>query len=388
MNIHEYQAKNIIKKYGIKIPDSVLITDKEDINSAVDGFDATAYVVKAQIHAGSRAKDGGVKIAYTKDIAKKIAHEMFGMRLVTTQTDDLGQKVNIIYIESAIDIQKEYYLSIVFDRNISRIVIIASSAGGANIEQISRNNPNKIIKTIIDPAIGLQDFNCRNITLMLALRGEVAKQMEKIIKSLYHIFVLYDATLIEINPIVLSRSNQLIALDAKMSFDDNALFRHRNILNLRDVDEEDELEAIASDIGISYIKMDGNIGCMVNGAGLAMATLDIIHLHGGSPANFLDVGGDAGQKKVEDALSILLSNKSVTILLINIFGGITRCDVVANSIISASKKMEIKIPMVIRLAGTNAEIAKDILNNSGLSIISAVDLADAASKVVLAQHDI
>jgi succinyl-CoA synthetase beta subunit len=381
MNIHEYQAKNIIKEYGINIPAGVLISNKEDIDNIINNFDSTVYVIKAQIHAGDRAKSGGVKIAYTKDTAKKIANEMLGINLITKQTNQFGQKVNKLYLESFVETQKQYYLSILFDRNLEKITIMAFQQN-YNEESLSKLDHNKLIKVVIDPMTGLQDFHCRNISLMLSLNHETAKQMNQLIESLYKIFITYEATLIELSPLVLSKYNKLVALDAKMIFDDNALFRHKNIRLLRDISEEDEQEAIASNMAISYVKMDGNIGCIVNGSGLAMATIDLVHMLGGNPANFLDIGGQPGNDKIKNALQILLLNKAIKVILINIFGGMMRCDHIANNIITVSKAMEIKIPIILRLEGTNSDMAKNILANSNLAIIVASDLKDAVKQAI------
>jgi succinyl-CoA synthetase beta subunit len=382
MNIHEYQAKEILRKYGVPTSTGVVITKTQDINAAIDGLDTKIYVVKAQIHAGGRGKAGGVKVVKSKEEAKKVAHDMFGMTLVTHQTGPLGQKVNRLYIESGCDILKEYYFSIVFDRSSSRIAFIASSEGGVDIEEVAEKNPEKIVKFFIDPATGLQAFHTQGIAYELGFKDDQVKQMKKIVQATYNAFIETDAAQIEINPLIVTTDGNLLALDAKITFDDNALFKHPNILSMRDNDEEDPLETRASNAGLSYVKMDGNIGCMVNGAGLAMATMDIIKLYGATPANFLDVGGGADRERVKEAFKIILSDKAVEGILVNIFGGIMRCDIIAEGIIAAAKDIGIKVPLVVRLAGTNVEKGEEILSSSGLEIISAYDLADAASKIV------
>lgn len=382
MNIHEYQAKEILRKYGVPTSTGVVITKTQDINAAIDSLNAEVYVVKAQIHAGGRGKAGGVKVVKSKEEAKKVAHDMFGINLVTHQTGPEGQKVNRLYIESGKNIFKEYYFSVVFDRSSSRIAFIASSEGGVDIEEVADKTPEKIIKFFVDPATGLQSFHTRGIAYELGFKDDQVKQMKKIIEAVYNAFIDNDAAQIEINPLIVTTDGELLALDAKITFDDNALFKHPNILFMRDNDEEDPLETRASNAGLSYVKMHGNIGCMVNGAGLAMATMDIIKLYGAAPANFLDVGGGADRERVKEAFKIILSDKAVQGILVNIFGGIMRCDIIAEGIIAAAKEIGIKVPLVVRLAGTNVEKGEDILSNSGLEIIPAHDLADAASKIV------
>ncbi|MFV9889742.1 ADP-forming succinate--CoA ligase subunit beta, partial [Rickettsia conorii] len=322
MNIHEYQAKEILRKYGVPTSTGLVVTKTEKINETIDKLNTEVYVVKAQIHAGGRGKAGGVKVVKSKEEAKKVAHDMFGINLVTHQTGPQGQKVNRLYIESGCDILKEYYFSIVFDRAVSCITFIASTEGGVDIEEVAEKTPEKIIKFSIDPATGLQDFHMRGIAYELGFKDNQAKQMKEIVKSVYNAFIETDAAQIEINPLIVNSDGNLLALDAKITFDDNGLFRHPNITAMRDHDEEDPLETRAANAGLSYVKMDGNIGCMVNGAGLAMATMDIIKLYGASPANFLDVGGGADRERVKEALKIILSDKEVQGILVNIFGGI------------------------------------------------------------------
>lgn len=382
MNIHEYQAKEILRKYGVPTSTGVVITKTESINAAIDELNTKVYVVKAQIHAGGRGKAGGVKVVKSKEEAKKVAHDMFGINLVTHQTGPQGQKVNRLYIESGCDILKEYYFSVVFDRSASCITFIASTEGGVDIEEVAEKTPEKIIKFSVDPATGLQNFHAQGIAYELGFKDQQVKQMKEIVKATYKAFIETDAAQIEINPLIVNREGNLLALDAKFAFDDNGLFKHPEIMALRDQDEEDPLETRAADAGLSYVKMNGSIGCMVNGAGLAMATMDIIKLYGATPANFLDVGGGADRERVKEALKIILSDKEVKGILVNIFGGIMRCDIIAEGIIAAAKDIGIKVPLVVRLAGTNVEKGKEILSNSGLEIIPAHDLADAASKIV------
>lgn len=382
MKIHEYQAKQILRKYGIPTSYGVVAVQKEEIDSLIDSLDSNLYVVKAQIHAGGRGKAGGIKIVSSKEEAKKQAHAMFGSCLITDQTGPDGQKVRCVYIEAGCDVLTEYYFSCLFDRNSSSITFIASTAGGMDIEKVAEHSPEQIIRVTVDPTTGVQPFHCRQIAFGLHLSGEQAQQMIKIVESTYKAFVENDANQIEINPLVVTPAGNLLALDTKIIFDDNALFRHRDILAMRDADEEDPLEARASKVGLSYVKMAGNIGCMVNGAGLAMATMDIIKLYGAQPANFLDVGGGADRQRVIEAFKIISSDSMVEAILVNIFGGIMRCDIIAEAIVAAATEIGLNVPLVARLAGTNFELAKKILADSGLKIIAADDLADAACKVV------
>lgn len=384
MNIHEYQAKQVLNKYGVPTSSGIIALKAEEIDNLLKNFDADLYVVKAQIHAGGRGKAGGVKVVRDKEEARKHAHEMFGKTLVTHQTGPSGQVVRRVYIESGCDIQKEYYFSAVLDRTTSRITFMASTEGGVDIEEVAEKTPEKIIKISVDPATGLQPFHCRALAFGLGFSGDQAKQMMKIVNSIYDAFIATDASQIEINPLVVTSKGDLLALDAKMNFDENSLFKHPEIEALRDEDEEDPLETRASKNGLSYVRMDGNIGCMVNGAGLAMATMDIIKLYGAEPANFLDVGGGADKKRVTEAFKIILSDKAVKGVLVNIFGGIMRCDVIAEGIVAAAKEVGVTVPLVVRLAGTNFELGKEILANSGLEIIAANDLGDAAEKIVKA----
>lgn len=383
MNIHEYQAKQLLNtKYGLPTSSGVVALKKEDIDPLINSLDADLYVVKAQIHAGGRGKAGGVKVTRDKQEACKFAHEMYGMNLVTHQTGPEGQTVRRVYVESGCDIEKEYYFSAVLDRSSNSVVLMASTEGGVDIEQVAEDSPEKIVKVCVNPSVGLQDFHCRRIGFNLGFKGDHLKQMMKIVRSVYEGFIGTDASQIEINPLVMTTEGNLLALDAKINFDDNALFRHPDIVALRDQDEEDELESKASDADLSYVRMSGDIGCMVNGAGLAMATMDIIKLHGAEPANFLDVGGGADRQRVAEAFKIILSDSSVKAILVNIFGGIMRCDIIAEGVVAAAKEVGLSMPLVVRLAGTNFELGKKILAESGLQIIAADDLEDAAKKAV------
>lgn len=384
MNIHEYQAKAVLREYGVPTSHGAVALKKEEIDNAIQNLDANIYVVKAQIHAGGRGKAGGVKVVRDKEEAKKLAHEMYGKTLVTHQTGPDGQVVKRVYIESGCDIEKEYYFSVVLDTTTSRITLMASTEGGVDIEEVAESSPEKIIKISIDPATSIQPFHCRAIAFGFGFKGDQAKQMMKIVESTYNAFVATDASQIEINPLVVTPEGKLLALDAKINFDENGLFRHPQIAELRDEDEEDPLEVRASKASLSYVRMDGNIGCMVNGAGLAMSTMDIIKLYGAEPANFLDVGGGADKERVTEALKIILSDKAVKGILVNIFGGIMRCDIIAEGIVAAAKEVGVDVPLVVRLAGTNFELGKEILANSGLKIIAADDLGDAADKIVKA----
>lgn len=384
MNIHEYQAKQVLKKYGVPTSHGIVALKADDIDNLLDNFNADIYVVKAQIHAGGRGKAGGVKVVKNKEEAKKHAHNMMDTKLVTHQTGPAGQIVKRVYIESGCNIAKEYYFSVVLDRSTSKITFMASTEGGVDIEEVALHHPEKIIKISVDPVMGIQPFHCRSIAFRLGFLGDQLKQMMKIAESAYNAFIGTDASQIEINPLVVTTEGNLLALDAKINFDDNGLFRHPEIATLRDEDEEDPLETRASKADLNYVRMDGNIGCMVNGAGLAMATMDIIKLYGASPANFLDVGGGADKERVTEAFKIIMLDKAVKGILVNIFGGIMRCDIIAEGIIAAAKDVKLDVPLVVRLAGTNFELGKEILANSGLKIIAADDLADAAEKIVKA----
>ena len=384
MNIHEHQAKQILKKYGAVVPDGVFALSVEELVEKARSLKTEKLVLKAQIHAGGRGKAGGVKILNTIEELSTAAKELLGKNLITHQTGPQGREVKRLYVETSSKIDKEFYLSCLVDRASSKIAFISSNQGGMDIEEVAKNNPKKIITTKVNLEDKISDQDCEKIVEIFNLDLEAKKQAINLIKSIYKMFIDTDANLVEINPLILTKENKIICLDAKMSFDDNALFRHPEILNLRDFNEEEEIEIEASKHGLSYIKLEGSIGCMVNGAGLAMATMDIIKLHGEEPANFLDVGGGASKEKVSAAFKIILSDKNVKGILINIFGGIMRCDVLAQGVVDAAKEIKIEVPLVVRLAGTKFEEGKKILDNSGLKIISASDLSDAAKKIVQA----
>ena len=382
MNIHEHQAKQILKKYGAAVPNGIFGFSSEEIVEKAKKLNTEKYVLKAQIHAGGRGKAGGVKILDNIQDLSLASKEMLGKVLITHQTGPTGKEVKRLYVEEASNIKKEFYLSCLVDRASSKIAFISSDQGGMDIEEVAKSNPEKIITTKVDLLEEINDDDCKKIIKIFNLDGKVFLQGISLIKSIYKMFISTDANLVEINPLILTQENNLLCLDAKMNFDDNSIFRHPEILELRDLNEEDPAEIEASKHDLAYIKLDGSIGCMVNGAGLAMATMDIIKLYGEEPANFLDVGGGASKEKVSSAFKIILSDKNVKGILINIFGGIMRCDVIAQGVIDAAKEIKISVPLVVRLAGTNFEEGKKILDNSGLEIISASDLSDAAQKIV------
>ncbi len=387
MNIHEYQAKALLKKFGVVVPEGHAVFDIHQAVEAAKTLEANGnkvFVVKAQIHAGGRGKGGGVKVVKSVEDVKAKASEILGMTLVTHQTGPEGRLVKRLYIEAGSNIKKEYYLSAIVDRKAKSVVFMASTEGGVDIEEVAEHSPEKIITVAVDVAAGIQSFHARKLGFALGFKGETLKKFTKLIFSLYAAFVATDAAQIEINPLVETAEGDIVALDAKYAFDDNALHRHDDLRELRDLDEEEPLEIEASKYDLNYVKMDGKIGCMVNGAGLAMATMDIIKLYGSSPANFLDVGGGATREKVTAAFKIILSDPNVEGILVNIFGGIMRCDIIANGILEAAKEVNLSIPLVVRLEGTNVELGKEILAKSGLAIISASDLADAAQKIVAA----
>ncbi len=386
MKIHEYQGKELLKQYGVPVPNSIVAKTPEEAEQAAKDLGTDVVVVKAQIHAGGRGKGGGVKLAKSPEEARQIAEQMLGMTLVTHQTGAEGREVKTLLVEEGLPIDKEFYLGITLDRVSGRDVFMASSAGGMDIEKVAEETPELIIKETIDPAVGLRPFQARQLAFGLGIPGDLINQAAKFMLSLYDAYIKMDATIVEINPFLLTKDNRLIALDAKVNFDDNAMFRHKNYAELRDLNEEEPLEIEASKFDLSYIKLDGNIGCMVNGAGLAMATMDIIKLAGGEPANFLDVGGGASQERVEQAFKILLADENVKAVLINIFGGIVRCDMVANGVVAAAKNLGVSIPIVARLEGTNVEEGRRVLRDSGINIMTADGMRDAAEKVVSAAN--
>ncbi len=384
MNIHEYQAKSLLARFGVAVPRGKVAFTPAEAEGAAQELGGPVWVVKAQIHAGGRGKGGGVKVVKSQAEVKATAAQMLGMTLVTHQTGPGGKEVKRVYIEEGCDIARELYLSVLLDRATSFVTLMASTEGGMDIEEVAAKTPEKILKVAIDPAIGLQPFHARKLAFGLGLQGPQIRSALKFFQAMYKAYTELDASLVEINPLVVTGSGELIALDAKMNFDDNGLFRHKDIEDLRDEDEEDPAELEASRHELNYIKLDGAIGCMVNGAGLAMATMDIIKLYGGEPANFLDVGGGASAERVTAAFKIILSDSNVKGILVNIFGGIMRCDIIATGIVEAAKEVDLNVPLVVRLEGTNVELGKKIMAESGLPIIAADDLNDAAEKVVAA----
>ncbi len=384
MNIHEYQAKSQLSRYGVAVPRGKVAFTPAEAGSAAQELGGPIWVVKAQIHAGGRGKGGGVKVVKSVEEVKATAAKIIGMNLVTHQTGPQGKQVKRVYVEEGCDIARELYLGLLIDRATSQVTVMASTEGGMEIEEVAAKTPEKILKVSVDPALGLRPYHARELAFGLGLEGKQVRSAVGFLQALYRAFVDLDASLVEINPLVVTGSGELLALDAKMNFDDNALFRHRDLEDLRDHDEEDPTELEASHHELNYIKLDGSIGCMVNGAGLAMATMDIIKLYGGEPANFLDVGGGATTERVTAAFKIILSDPNVRGILVNIFGGIMRCDVIASGIVEAAKELDLKVPLVVRLEGTNVELGKKILGESDLDVIAADDLADAAEKVVKA----
>ena len=384
MNIHEHQAKALLAGFGVPVPRGEAAFTVDEAVTAAEALGGPVWVVKAQIHAGGRGKAGGVKVVSSLDDVRQTADNILGKTLVTHQTGPQGREVKRLYIEEGCDIGDELYLSLLVDRGSSRVTIIASSEGGMDIEEVAASQPEKILSVDIDPATGLQPHHCRRLANVMGISGATAKQLPKFLAGLVDAFTTLDASLVEINPLVVTGSGDLLALDAKMSFDDNALYRHADVMELRDLAEEDPAEVRASEFDLNYIKLDGNIGCMVNGAGLAMATMDIIQLRGGTPANFLDVGGNATTERVTEAFKIILSDASVKGILVNIFGGIMRCDIIAEGVVTAARTLGLDKPLVVRLEGTNVEEGKRIMAESGLAIIPADNLADAADKIVAA----
>ncbi|TWK65058.1 ADP-forming succinate--CoA ligase subunit beta [Bacillus licheniformis] len=382
MNIHEYQGKEVLRKYGLAVPEGKVAFTADEAVKAAEALSSSVYVVKAQIHAGGRGKAGGVKIAKSKEEVKAYAEELLGKTLVTHQTGPDGQQIKRLLIEEGCDIKKEYYVGLVLDRATSRIVLMASEEGGTEIEEVAEKTPEKIVKEVIDPAVGLQSYQARKIAFAINIPKELVGQAVKFMMGLYKAFTEKDCSIAEINPLVVTGDGKVMALDAKLNFDSNALYRQKDILEYRDLDEEDPKEIEASKYDLSYISLDGNIGCMVNGAGLAMSTMDIIKHYGGEPANFLDVGGGATAEKVTEAFKIILSDQNVKGIFVNIFGGIMKCDVIAEGVVEATKQVGLTLPLVVRLEGTNVDLGKKILDDSGLNITSAESMADGAQKIV------
>lgn len=382
MNIHEYQGKAVLRSYGVSVPNGKVAFTVEEAVEAAKELGTNVCVVKAQIHAGGRGKAGGVKVAKNLDEVRTYAESILGTTLVTHQTGPEGKEVKRLLIEEGCDIKKEYYVGLVLDRATSQVVLMASEEGGTEIEEVAEKTPEKIFKEYIDPAVGLQGFQARRIAFNINIPKELVGQAVKFMMGLYRAFIEKDCSIAEINPLVTTGEGKVMALDAKLNFDSNALYRHKDILELRDLDEEDSKEIEASKYDLNYIPLDGNIGCMVNGAGLAMATMDIIKHYHGDPANFLDVGGGATAEKVTEAFKIILSDKNVKGIFVNIFGGIMKCDVIAEGVIEATKQVGLELPLVVRLEGTNVELGKKILNESGLNIVAAESMADGAQKIV------
>jgi succinyl-CoA synthetase beta subunit len=384
MNIHEYQAKQLLARFGVAVPRGAVAYTVREAEKAVKDLGGKLWVVKAQIHAGGRGKAGGIRPAKTAAEVREAANALLGATLVTKQTGPKGKEVKRVYIEEGCDVAKELYASVLVDRATSRVTILASEAGGMDIEEVAAKTPNKIIKVAIDPATGIEPFHARKVVYRLGLSGTAAASAAELLLGLYRAFVALDASLVEINPMVVTKDDRVLALDAKMNFDDNALFRHKDIEELRDEDEEDPAEIEATRNGLNYVKLDGNIGCMVNGAGLAMATMDTIKMAGGEPANFLDVGGGATRERVATAFKLIVRDPKVEGIMVNIFGGIMRCDVIAEGIVAAVREINLVVPLVVRLEGTNVDLGKEILARSGLKIIAADSLEDAARKIVKA----
>lgn len=382
MNIHEYQGKEILRKYGVSVPNGKVAFTVDEAVEAAKELGSSVTVVKAQIHAGGRGKAGGVKVAKSLDEVRTYASEILGKTLVTHQTGPEGKEVKRLLIEEGCDIKKEYYIGLVLDRVTSRVVMMASEEGGTEIEEVAEKTPEKIFKEVVDPVVGLQGFQARRLAFNINIPNELVNQAVKFMMGLYKVFVEKDCSIAEINPLVTTGDGRVMALDAKFNFDSNALFRHKDIIEYRDLDEEDAKEIEASKFDLSYISLDGNIGCMVNGAGLAMATMDIIKHYNGDPANFLDVGGGATAEKVTEAFKIILSDQNVKGIFVNIFGGIMKCDVIAEGVVEATKQVGLSLPLVVRLEGTNVELGKKILDESGLNITSADSMADGAEKIV------
>jgi succinyl-CoA synthetase beta subunit len=384
MNLHEYQSKRLFADYGIPVPKGIPAKSPNEAVDAAKELGGELWVVKAQVHAGGRGKAGGVKLARTKDEVRQYARDMLGTQLVTHQSGPEGLPVNVVYVEAGSDIERELYLSMLVDREVSRVAFIASAAGGMDIEQVAAETPEKIFTIAIAPDAGLQDYQARQLAFGLELNAQQMRQFGALIKRMYALYQESDASLVEVNPLIVTKGGDVIALDAKINIDSNALYRQAKLVELRDITQEDAKEREAAAHDLNYVSLDGDIACMVNGAGLAMATMDLIKLHGGEPANFLDVGGGATKERVAEAFKLILSNKNVAAILVNIFGGIVRCDLIAEGIISAVREVGVSVPVVVRLEGTNVDKGRELLANSGLDIIAADDLTDAAKKVVAA----
>ena len=382
MNIHEYQGKQVLKQYGVSVPEGHVAFSPEEAVKAAKELDSDVVVVKAQIHAGGRGKAGGVKLAKNLDEVREYAKELLGKVLVTHQTGPEGKEVKRLYIEAGSNIEKEYYLGLVLDRETSLVNLMGSEEGGMDIEEVAANTPERIFYEEIDPVVGLTGFQARRMAFNMNIPAKLVNKAAKLMLGLYQAYIEKDAAIVEINPLVVTGDGQVVALDAKFNFDANALYRHQDIMEMRDFDEEDAKEIEASKYDLSYISLDGNIGCMVNGAGLAMATMDTINYYGGSPANFLDVGGGATAEKVTEAFKIILSDKNVKGIFVNIFGGIMKCDIIAEGVIQAAKEVSLEVPLVVRLEGTNVELGKKLLNESGLNIVAAGTMADGAKQIV------
>ena len=382
MNLHEYQAKEVFRKYGVPVPEGRVARSADEAVTAAEAIGGAVWVVKAQVHAGGRGKAGGVKLARDLAAVRAAAQGMLGQRLVTKQTGEEGLPINAVYVESGSEIAREIYLSLTLNREKGRIALIGSAAGGMDIEEVAEYTPEKIVTVNVHPAAGLQPYQCREMAFALGFSGAQIGEFQQIAMALYQLYLERDASLLEVNPLIVTKAGKLVALDAKINIDPNALFRQKDLAALRDVTQEDEMEVRASEHDLNYVSLDGDIACMVNGAGLAMATMDLIKLHGGQPANFLDVGGGATAERVTAAFNLILSNPSVKAILVNIFGGIVRCDLIAEGVITAVKAVGVKLPVVVRLQGTNAEKAREMLAASGLAVIAASDLTDAAKKVV------
>jgi len=384
MNLHEYQSKHLFQQYGMPVPKNRVVSSAGDVSAALDALDTDRWVVKAQVHAGGRGKAGGVKLTDNKNEVAHFVGEMLGTNLVTFQTDENGQPINHVLIEETCNIERELYLGAVIDRATRRVVVMASTEGGVEIEKVAEDTPEKILRTTVDPMLGLMPYQCRKLAFGMGLHGDQIKQFTKLLAGLAKLFIDKDLGLVEINPLVVTKEGNLLCLDGKINVDDNAIYRQAELMEMRDASQEDERENRAKEWDLNYIALDGSIGCMVNGAGLAMATMDLIKLHGGDPANFLDVGGGATRERVAEAFKIILSDEKVKTVLVNIFGGIVRCDLIAEGVIGAIEEVGVKVPIVVRLEGNNALLGSKLLKNSGLNIITATGLTEAAEKAVAA----